>query len=91
MARRWKGTVSVDVDVDDVIGELSDKDIREEFEARFGNGAGLVDFDLLAEVREELNGGRANSALALVESALCARRVSDDAKRDAYDAAARVH
>lgn len=90
--RRYRGSVTVDVDIEDIIGELSDGDVREEFEARFGNPNGTVaDFDLLAEVRAELCGGRANAALALVESALTARRVTDDAKRDAYDAAARVH
>lgn len=91
MARRYRGSVEVSVDIDDVVSELSDKDVREEFEARFGSGASAIDFDLLGEIREELNGGRANAALALVESALCARRVTDDAKRDAYDAAARSH
>lgn len=89
--RRYRGSVSVDIDIDDVISELSDRDVRSEFEDRFGTASPSVDFDLLAEVRDELAGGRPQYALALVESALNARRIADDAKRDAYDAAARAH
>ena len=88
--RRYRGSVTVDVDIEDVLSEMSDRDIREEFEARFG-GPAVVDFDLLSEVQAELLGGRINYALALVESALCARRVTDQAKLEAYEAAARAH
>ncbi len=92
MGRRYRGSITAQIEVDDLIGELSDSDVRAEFEERFGKiGYVGAEFDLLAEIQAELVGGRVNAALALVESAIAAQRVSDEQRQSAYQAAGRAH
>lgn len=92
MARKYRGSVTVDVDIEDVLSELSDDDVRAEYEDRFGKAKAVgAGFDLVAEVHAELLGGRTNAALALLDSAMVAARITDDARQAQYQATGRAH
>lgn len=87
MGRKYRGKITINVDMDDVLNELSDDDVRAEFTERFGGAGNSVEFDLLDEIRAELIGGRTNAALALVESEIEARRVPEERRQAEYQRA----
>lgn len=88
MGRKYRGKITINVDMDDVLNELSDDDVKGEFKERFGTRSeSIVAFDLLDEIRAELIGGRTNAALALVESEIEARRVPEERRQAEYQRA----
>lgn len=80
--RRYSGTISVDVDVADVLSEVSDDDLREEAVARFGGAA--IDGDLLADIEEQLLRHKPSAALALIDSFRRERAVTDGQRAQQY-------
>jgi hypothetical protein len=82
---------TVDVYVDDILGDAGDDQIKAEYEARFGSAPGMPSFDLVAEISAELCSGRLNAAIALCDSFLNAARIDDAKRQAAYQAAGRAH
>lgn len=68
-----RGSVSVTVELDEVLDEITDEAIKAEFEARFP-GVASAPADLLELIREALVRHRPAEALALVEARLFAGR-----------------
>jgi len=92
--KRDRVSVSVyaDVDVDDILGEAGDDQIKAEYASRFGSSAvGLPSFDLVDEIRAELVGGRVNAAIALCDGHITAARVTDIQRQRQYQEAGRAH
>ena len=92
MARKYRGSVTVEVEIDDVLPELSDDDVRQEYKERFGApGAPIgASLDLIAEVHAELLRGKVAAALALLDSAMTAARITDDQRQREYQIAGRA-
>lgn len=93
--KRVRHSVSayVDVDVDEILSEAGDDQIRDEYRARFGpcEAATAPAFDLIEEVRNELVGGRVNAALALCESHLVAAQIADAARQRQFQSMQAPH
>lgn len=88
MARRGGGSIHVStyVEADDIIPELTDDDIRDEYNRRFSSGQ-PIDWDLLLEIRWNLLRGDVHSALALIDADQEARRIPDSTRQSQYQMA----
>jgi len=75
MRHAWK-TVTVDVDVGDIISDIDTEELIEELNTRRDAIAGFTTTgaELLYEVRRQLLAGKANAALALIEQLLARPR-----------------
>jgi hypothetical protein len=74
---KWRGTVSIDVDLNTVLEEIDTEALVEELRARNKAVSAPVSFDLLDELHFCLRRGKVQDALALIDSALNARIISD--------------
>ncbi len=92
-ARLRRGYVTVDIQLDEVLDDVQDADIREEYEARFGAPvlSTLPSRDLVAEILAEIVAGRIQSAAALCEGHLNEVRITEEQRQAAYQAAGRAH
>ena len=86
--RHRLGSISVDVEISDLLCEVSDDALREEYADRFG--ATLAGHDLLEEIYREIMLGRPAYALALIDSAQAASRVDDAQRERQYQMAGRA-
>ncbi|NIJ07199.1 hypothetical protein FHS31_000795 [Sphingomonas vulcanisoli] len=73
MKRRY---TTVEVEISDVIDDLTNDDVREMAAAR-GISVGIPSFDLIEEIRLELLRGKAQAALALIDSHQNAQRIPE--------------
>ncbi len=75
------GLVTVHIDIDEVLGDLSDQDLIDELQERGITASGVAakgaftERDLL-DLKDAAEAGRAWDTLAIVQSALCSGRLA---------------
>jgi len=74
---RWLGTISVDVEIRDILDDISDDDLLDECLER-GLGDGSYDRDYAARALEALLAGRVGEAVALLDRSLYPTRITKD-------------